>query len=64
MKIHKRNTLCEYFYPVELEIKDATNTASSASYHDLHIEIDNEDRLINKLYDRRDDLLLKFTFPE
>ena len=62
MKIHKRNTLCEYFYLVELEIKDAT--ASSASYHDLHIEIDNEDRLINKLYDRRDDLLLKFTFPE
>jgi len=64
MKIHKRKTLCEYFYPIELEIKDATDTASYASYQDLHLEIDNEDRLINTPCDRRDDILLKFTFPK
>jgi hypothetical protein len=28
-------------YPNELDVKDATNTKKSASYFDLHIEIDN-----------------------
>ena len=32
-------------YPIELEIKDITDTDRSASYHDLHLEIDSEDRL-------------------
>ena len=46
-------------YPNELEIKDTTDTARSASYLDLHLEIDNEGRLRTKLYDKRDD----FDFP-
>ena len=46
-------------YPIELEIKDTTDTDRSASYLDLHLEIDNEGRLRTKLYDKRDD----FNFP-
>jgi hypothetical protein len=46
-------------YPIELEIKDTTDTDRSASYLDLHLEIDCEGRLRTKLYDKRDD----FNFP-
>jgi hypothetical protein len=46
-------------YPIELEIKDTTDTDRSASYLDLHLEIDSERRLRTKLYDKRDD----FNFP-
>ena len=46
-------------YPIELEIKDTTHTYTSASYLDLHLEIDSEERLRTKLYDKRDD----FNFP-
>ena len=46
-------------YPIELEIKDTTDTDTSASYLDLHLEIDSEGRLRTKLYDKRDD----FNFP-
>ena len=46
-------------YPSELEIKDTTETIRSASYLDLHLEIDNNGRLRTKLYDKRDD----FNFP-
>jgi hypothetical protein len=46
-------------YPIELEIKDTTHTDTSASYLDLHLEIDSEGRLRTKLYDKRDD----FNFP-
>jgi hypothetical protein len=35
-------------YPIELEIKDTTDTDRSASYLDLHLEIDCEDRLRTK----------------
>jgi hypothetical protein len=42
-----------------LEIKITTDTPRSASYLDLHLEIDNSGRLSTKLYDKRDD----FTFP-
>ena len=38
-------------YPIEFEIKDTTDTERSASYLDLHIEIDSEGRLRTKLYD-------------
>jgi hypothetical protein len=31
-------------YHIELEIKDTTNTDTSVSYLDLHLEIDNEGR--------------------
>ena len=47
----------ERIYPIELEIKNTTDTVKSASYLDLHLE--NEDRLKKKLYDKRDD----FSFP-
>jgi hypothetical protein len=46
-----------HIYPIELEIKDTTDTARSALY--LHLEIDSEDRLKMKVYDKRDD----FNFP-
>ena len=46
-------------YPVELEIKDTTDTDRSASYLDLHLVINSEGRLRTKLYDKRDD----FNFP-
>ena len=45
----------ERIYPIELEIKDTTDTVKSASYLDLHLEIDNEGRLKTKFYDKRDD---------
>ena len=46
-------------YPIELEIKDTTDTVKSASYLDLYLEIDTRGRLNTKLYDKRDD----FDFP-
>ena len=46
-------------YPIELEIKDTTDTDRSALYLVLHLEIDSEGRLRTKLYDKRDD----FNFP-
>jgi hypothetical protein len=42
-------------YPNELEIKDTTDTDRSASYLDLHLEIDSEGRLRTKLYNKIDD---------
>jgi hypothetical protein len=41
--------------PIELEIKDTTDTAGSASCLCLHLEIDSEGRLRTKLYDKRED---------
>ena len=35
-------------YPIELEIKDTTYTDRSASYLDLHLNIDSEGRLRNE----------------
>jgi len=46
-------------YPNELEVNDTTDNQTSASYLDLHLEIDNGGRFKTKLYDKRDD----FTFP-
>ena len=46
-------------YPQELEIKDTTDSRKSASYLDLHLEIDSQGRLSTRLYDKRDD----FNFP-
>jgi hypothetical protein len=46
-------------YPIELQIKDTTDTYRSASYLDLHLQIDSERRSRTKLYDKRDD----FNFP-
>ena len=52
-------------YPIQLEIKDTIDTDRSASYLDLHLEIDSEGRLRTKLYDKRDDfnfLIVNFPF--
>jgi hypothetical protein len=46
-------------YPIELEIKDTTDTERSASCRDIHLEVDSEGRLRTELYDKRDD----FNFP-
>ena len=46
-------------HPNELDIEDAAATHTSASYLDIHLEIDNEGRLKTKLYDKGGD----FTFP-
>ena len=51
--------LVDRIYPIELEIKDTTDTDRSASYLDLHLEIESQGRLKTKLYDKRDD----FNFP-
>jgi hypothetical protein len=40
-------------------IKNTTDTVRSASYLDIHLEIDNGELLKTKLYDKRDD----FNFP-
>ena len=40
-------------YPIELEIKDSTDTDRSASYLDIHLEIASEGRLRTKSYDKR-----------
>ena len=45
-------------------IKDTTNTVKSASYLDIHLAIDSEDRLRTKHYDKRDYFnFLIMTFP-
>jgi hypothetical protein len=52
-------------YLIELEIKDTTDTDRSASYLDLHLDVDSEGRLRTKLYDKRDDInfpIVNFSF--
>jgi len=41
-----------FIYPIELEIKDTTDTAKFASYLGLHLGIDNDGRLRTKFYDK------------
>ena len=55
----KFSEFVDRIYPNELDIKDTTDTAKSASYLDLHLEIDSDGRLKTRLYDKRDD----FNFP-
>jgi hypothetical protein len=59
MKSASYGDVVDRIYPIELEIKDTTDTDRSPSYIDLHLEIDSEVRLRTKLYDKRDD----FNFP-
>ena len=42
-------------YPTELEIKETTDTASSASFLDLFLEFDTNGHLSTRIYDKRDD---------
>ena len=46
-------------YPPELEIKDTTDSSTSAAYLDLYLQHDKHGHLTIKLYDKRDD----FDFP-
>ena len=39
-------------YPPELEVKETTDTASSASFLDLYLEFDDSGQLSTKIYDR------------
>ena len=55
----KFSEFVDRIYPNELDIKDTTDTAKSASYLDLHLQIENDGRLKTRLYDKRDD----FSFP-
>ena len=55
----KFGNLVDRIYPIELTIKDITDTITSASLLDLHFEIDNDGQLRTTLYDKRDD----FNFP-
>ena len=52
----KLGDFVDSIYPIELDIKDTTDTDRSASYLELRLEIDSEGRLSTKLYDKRDDL--------
>ena len=50
-------------YPPELEVKETTDTASSASFLDLYLEFDSG-QLITRIYDKRDDFNFKIiNFP-
>ena len=53
-------------YPVELEIKDITESNTSASYLDLRLSIGRGGQLHTSIYDKRDDLNPhhKFSVPE
>jgi hypothetical protein len=51
-------------YPPELEIKESTDTASSASFLDFYLQFDDSGQLSNKIYDKRDDFSFKIiNFP-
>ena len=51
-------------YPAELEIKDMTESNTSASYLDLLLPIESDGQLRTSLYDKRDDFNFHITiFP-
>ena len=51
-------------YDKELEVKETTDTASSASFLDLYLEFDDSGQISTKIYDKRDDFNFKIiNFP-
>ena len=51
-------------YHPELEVKETTDTASSASFLDLYLEFDDSGQISTKIYDKRDDFNFKIiNFP-
>jgi hypothetical protein len=51
-------------YPPELEVKEITDTASSASFLDLYLEFDDNGQISTKIYDKRDNFNFKIiNFP-
>ena len=51
------NSYVDSIYPSEVEIKDTTEsyTCTSASYLDVLLNIDADEKLTTQLYDKRDD---------
>jgi hypothetical protein len=65
LNISRFGDFVDRIYPIDLEIKDTTDTDMSASYLDLHLEMDSEGQLRTKLYDKRYDfnfLIVNFPF--
>jgi hypothetical protein len=61
----KFSDFVDRIYPIELEIKETTDTVMSVSFLDIHFEIDSEDLLRTTVYDKRDDfnfLIVNFPF--
>ena len=57
-------TFLPLIYAPELEVKETTDTASSASFLDLYLEFDDSGQLSTKIYDKRDDFNFKIiNFP-
>lgn len=53
-------------FPIKLKMKDTTETFNSVIYLDLHIDIDNIDRLRTKLCNKRNKIrfpIVSFPFP-
>jgi hypothetical protein len=51
-------------YPPELKVKETIDTASSVSFLDLYLEIDDSGQLSTNIYDKRDDFNFKIiNFP-
>jgi hypothetical protein len=48
-----------FIYPPELEVKETTGAASSASFLDIYLEFDGSGQLSTKIYDKRDDFNFK-----
>ena len=46
----------ECIYPIEREIQDTADTTRYAPYFNLHLELDSEDRIRKKSYDKGDHL--------
>ena len=59
------NPECEHYLgqmcPAELEIKDTTESTTSASYHDLLLSIWRDSQLHTSIYDKRDDFNFHIT---
>ena len=50
-------------YPPELEVKETTDTTSSASFLDLYLEFDDSGQISTKMYDKRDFNFKIINFP-
>jgi hypothetical protein len=51
----RHNTFDNSIYPNELEIKDTTESFTSASYLDVLLKLDTNGKITTQLYDKRDD---------
>ena len=49
-------------YPPEMEVRETTHTASSASFLDLYLEFDDSGQLSIKIYDKHDDFNFKIIY--